>query len=179
MIIIMIVIHLLIIILNHYHDQLTTYHHHLHRWWEHAGDKILPCWLLTFLHHGWSLVMKPWSWWWFRWPSSRGALHTRWEPIPFQQVSQTKPNQTKPNQTNDDDDVQEVSSLGRWKLTSAGGRSAKNPSRRFLMKIMLILLQHHRHCHPHSHQCGWQWCRQWPLKMLKILLMKTMQMFEF
>ena len=114
---------------------------------------------------------KPWSWWWSRWPSSRGALHTRWEPIPFQQVSQTKPN--------DDDDVQEVSSLGRWKLTSAGGRSAKNPSRRFLMKIMLILLQHHRHCHPHSHQCGWQWCRQWPLKMLKFILMKTMQMFEF
>ena len=36
---------------------------------------------------------KPWSWWWFRWPSSRGALHTRWEPIPFQQVSQTKPSQ--------------------------------------------------------------------------------------
>ena len=39
---------------------------------------------------------KPWSWWWSRWPSSRGALHTRWEPIPFQQVSQAKPNQTKP-----------------------------------------------------------------------------------
>ena len=174
MIIIMIVIHLLIIILNHYHDQLTTYHHHLHRWWEHAGDKILPCWLLTFLHHGWNLVMVGIS------PDHDDDLGGQVQGELFTpDENQSLFNRwVKPNQANDDD-VQEVSSLGRWKLTSAGGRSAKNPSRRFLMKIMLILLQHHRHCHPHSHQCGWQWCRQWPLKMLKFTLMKTMQMFEF
>ena len=172
MIIIMIVIHLLIIILNHYHDQLTTYHHHLHRWWEHAGDKILPCWLLTFLHHGWNLVMvgispdhdddlggqvqgELFT------PDENQSLFNRW----------VKPNQTKPNQTKPMIMTMMFRRFPAWEDESWRALEAGQPKTRaggFWWKLcwfccsIIVIVTHI------PHQCGWQWCRQWPLKMLKI-----------
>ena len=113
-----------------------------------------------------------------RWQSSREALHTKCGPALSPRVNQVYDDDggddsddygddeggDDSDEGGDDDDVQVVSSLERWRRTSAGGRPLKNQSNRFAIKAMMKILIWFWFgilVHQIWWSCWWQWFCWW------------------